>query len=54
MIICDVDECAEVAENENISAMPTIKFFHNGVKVGEVVGASEEKIKGEFEKLAAL
>ncbi|CAD5116809.1 DgyrCDS5655 [Dimorphilus gyrociliatus] len=41
----DVDQCPDVAEKYKISAMPTFYMFKNGSKVGEVVGASEEKIE---------
>lgn len=41
----DVDENSEVAEEQSISAMPTIKFFKNGTSVAEVVGADANKIK---------
>ena len=47
-----MDQAQEVAEKEGISAMPTFKFFANGEKAGEVVGASEAKIKEELDKLA--
>ena len=40
----DVDENGEVAEEQGISAMPTIKFFKNGVVLDEVVGADIKKI----------
>ncbi|XP_033737716.1 thioredoxin-1-like [Pecten maximus] len=46
----DVDEAEDVAAEKGISAMPTFKFFKNGGEVGEVVGASEAKIKEAIEK----
>lgn len=49
----DVDKASEISESEGISAMPTFKFFKNGEKCGEVVGASEQKIKDELNKLTA-
>merc|ERR1712224_1132340 len=48
----DVDQATEVAEKEGISAMPTFKYFANGEKSGEVVGASESKIEAELKKFA--
>ena len=41
----DVDECEEVAMDNNISAMPTFKFFKGGKEVDELVGANAEKLK---------
>ncbi|XP_066936213.1 uncharacterized protein [Clytia hemisphaerica] len=46
----DVDQATDIAEKEGISAMPTFKFFTNGERSGEVIGASEAKIKEELEK----
>lgn len=47
----DVDQAQDIAEKEGISAMPTFKFFANGAKCGEVVGASEAKIEAELKKM---
>ena len=41
----DVDENGEVAQKNNIRAMPTLLFYKNGVKVGEVRGFDENRIK---------
>lgn len=41
----DVDANSETAEAQEVSAMPTFKFYKNGNKVAEVVGANEQKIK---------
>lgn len=41
----DVDELSEVAEEQGISAMPTIKFYKNGSLLTEVVGADAKKIE---------
>lgn len=41
----DVDVVEEVAAKCGISAMPTFQLFRKGEKVGEVVGASEAKIR---------
>ena len=41
----DVDECEEVAMDNEISAMPTFKFFKGGNVVDELVGANPDKLK---------
>jgi len=41
----DVDENEETSAAVGISAMPTFFFYKNGEKVGEVVGASAEKLE---------
>nr|ABW04626.1 thioredoxin [Haliotis diversicolor supertexta] len=41
----DVDDCPELAEALNISAMPTFFIYKNGSEVSEVVGANETKLK---------
>ena len=46
----NVDELEEVAEECKISSMPTFLFYQNNGKVGEVIGASEDKIVAEIEK----
>lgn len=33
--------------------MPTFKLFKNGEKIGEVVGASEAKVKEALDKASA-
>jgi len=49
----DVDKNEEVAALEEISAMPTFKFYKDGKKLDfELQGASEEKLKGNVQKLA--
>ncbi len=47
----DVDANTETSESQNISAMPTFFFFFKGVKYGEVIGASEAKLKEMLGKL---
>ncbi|CAG5115837.1 unnamed protein product [Candidula unifasciata] len=47
----DVDENDEAAEAYAIQAMPTFLFFKGGVKIDEVVGANQDKIR---EKILAL
>ncbi|GAB1605499.1 thioredoxin-like [Argonauta hians] len=41
----DVDEAAEVAENEDISAMPTFKLYKKGAMVAEQTGANESGLR---------
>lgn len=41
----DVDECPDIAEEQDVQAMPTFVFYRNGKRVDEVVGASLEKIQ---------
>ena len=49
----DVDEQSEVAQAQNIEAMPTCKFFRDGKKGEEdVVGADLEDLKAKVKKLA--
>ncbi|BHF76737.1 thioredoxin trx1 [Sparganum proliferum] len=47
----DVDECEELAQSYEITAMPTIIGFKNGTVLDKVVGANEEKIKELLKKL---
>jgi thioredoxin 1 len=46
----DVDELDDVAEREEISAMPTFLFYKGGSRVDIVVGASESKLMATIEK----
>merc|ERR1712156_805449 len=41
----DVDVSEEGAEEYNVSAMPTFIFFQNGVKIADMMGANEGKLK---------
>jgi thioredoxin-like negative regulator of GroEL len=41
----DVDDAEAIAQQEEISAMPTFKVYQEGVKVDELVGASDAKLK---------
>ncbi|XP_037613777.1 thioredoxin-like [Sebastes umbrosus] len=49
----DVDQAPDIAEKYGVQAMPTFIFFKNGKKVGEVVGASEEKLKDKMKALSS-
>ena len=40
----DVDDAEDVAADQRIQAMPTFKFFKNGVQVAEMMGADLEKL----------
>ncbi|CAI5981924.1 unnamed protein product [Closterium sp. NIES-64] len=40
----DVDVAQKVAEQCNVSAMPTFQVYKNKTKVAELIGASKEKL----------
>merc|ERR1712024_121953 len=40
----DVDEAEDVAQEYNISAMPTFIFLKNGAKVADLMGANADKL----------
>lgn len=46
----DVDDSPDLAEDFDISAMPTILFLKGGEVVGKVVGANEAEIVANLEK----
>eukprot|EP00112_Aurelia_sp_Birch-Aquarium-sp1_P003904 Seg1441.2 transcript_id=Seg1441.2/GoldUCD/mRNA.D3Y31 product=Thioredoxin-1 protein_id=Seg1441.2/GoldUCD/D3Y31 len=46
----NVDENADTAESCGVNAMPTFMLYKNGAKVGEVIGANENKVKELIEK----
>lgn len=48
----DVDNLGEVAQEYEVSAMPTIIFFKNGAVVDKVIGANLNAIKQKLESLA--
>ncbi|CBZ49590.1 thioredoxin h, related [Neospora caninum Liverpool] len=41
----DVDELAEIAEREDVNAMPTFKLYKQGKAVDTVLGANVERIE---------
>eukprot|EP01104_Vermistella_antarctica_P019532 TRINITY_DN7699_c0_g1_i1.p1 TRINITY_DN7699_c0_g1~~TRINITY_DN7699_c0_g1_i1.p1 ORF type:complete len:118 (-),score=33.89 TRINITY_DN7699_c0_g1_i1:136-450(-) len=41
----DIDEAPDVAEDQEVSAMPTFRYFKSGKQVAELVGASKEKLE---------
>jgi thioredoxin 1 len=45
----DVDESPDVSQEYEVSAMPTVLYFKNGVKIGSVVGANVPQIKSLVE-----
>lgn len=49
----DVDDCDDIAQAENVSAMPTFKAYRGGKKLGEVVGANPNKLKEMVENKKA-
>ncbi|PFH32404.1 putative thioredoxin [Besnoitia besnoiti] len=46
----DVDELAEVAEREDVNAMPTFKLFKGGKAVDTVLGANPDRIEEMLKK----
>ncbi|KAM7446377.1 Thioredoxin-like protein 1 [Porites harrisoni] len=46
----DVDKCEDIAIANNVSAMPTFKFFKGKVKVDEMTGADEKKLEEKIKK----
>merc|ERR1711934_470986 len=45
----NIDELEDVAQEHEISAMPTFVFFKAGKRVNEVVGADKAKLKAAIE-----
>merc|ERR1711907_127594 len=41
----DVDEMKDISEECGIRAMPTFKAYKKGSQIGELVGASKDKLK---------
>lgn len=48
----DVDALPSVAQENEVSSMPTLLFFKNSELVGKVVGANPGAIKQTIDKLA--
>ncbi|XP_015393030.2 thioredoxin-like [Panthera pardus] len=47
----DVDDCWDVASEREVKCMPTFQFFKKGQKVGELSGASKEKLEATINEL---
>jgi len=47
----NVDENSDTAEEEDITAMPTFKFYKNGNQVDVLTGANEAKLREKIETL---
>lgn len=47
----DVDEVGDVAADQEIRAMPTIRYFKGGQPFGEVVGANLHQITATLQNL---
>jgi thioredoxin 1 len=45
----NVDDLVQTVVDWNVSAMPSFFLFKNGLKVDEVMGADEEKLKNMIE-----
>ncbi|KAL9642689.1 hypothetical protein ABK040_009768 [Willaertia magna] len=41
----DVDKAGDISQQEGVKAMPTFKFYKNGSKIAEVVGADIGKVE---------
>lgn len=48
----DVDQAGEIAQNMQISAMPTFVFFKDGKKVTTVVGADPTQLEAALARVA--
>ena len=50
----DVDKCPGASQSAGVSAMPTLKAFHGGREIGEIVGADPARIQALAAQLAQL
>ena len=50
----DVDEASDIAEENNISAMPTFHFYKNRQLMGKVIGANLGAIKRKLNDLVNM
>jgi len=50
----NVDELEDIAQEAEISAMPTFQFFLGGEKVDQVEGADKKKLKDLLEKYSKV
>jgi len=46
----DVDEAEDVAQEYNITAMPTFVFLKDSKKIDDLMGANSDKLKALIEK----
>lgn len=46
----NIDTSPDVAEEYDVMSLPTVFFFKNQGKIGEVIGASDKKIQHFIEK----
>lgn len=44
----DVDQQTEIAQENEVTAMPTFKFYKNGEAVGKIIGANLQGIVGQI------
>lgn len=49
----DVDALADVADELDVKALPAFMAFKNGVKVGELIGASIPDLKAMVDRALA-
>ncbi|KAK4053063.1 mitochondrial thioredoxin [Microbotryomycetes sp. JL201] len=49
----DVDQAADIAKQQRVTAMPTFQFFVNGSKVDELKGANPAALEATIKKYAS-